>query len=131
MPLSYVADDRQRMDLYRRFACAQEPRDVDAALAEARDRFGPVPDEVKLVAVLARIRIHAERLGITRVSAIVHDGEERVQLRCVEPRRVKSALAHLGTRLRAVDATTCHLLHPAPKLAPAKAAEAVLRHFAG
>jgi transcription-repair coupling factor (superfamily II helicase) len=127
VPPSYVPDDRQRMDLYRRFACAPESRDVDAVLAEARDRFGPVPDEVQRVAQLARIRILGERLGVTRISAIVHDGEERVQLRCVEPRRVRNALAHLGTRLRVVDGTHCHLLLPSQGMAPARVADAVLR----
>jgi transcription-repair coupling factor (superfamily II helicase) len=127
VPTWFVPDDRQRMDMYRRFACALEARDVDAALDEARDRFGPVPDEVRLVGLLARIRIVAERLGVTRITAIVHDGEERVQLRCVEPRRVQKALAHLGTRLRVIDASHCHLLLPVQGMPAARAADAVLR----
>src|SRR5262245_9830098 len=37
VPTNYVADDRQRMELYRRFACAAEAPDVASALEEARD----------------------------------------------------------------------------------------------
>ena len=126
VPPSYVADDRQRMEVYRRFACALESNEVDAVLSEVRDRYGPIPDQVGRVAALARVRILGERLGVTRMAAIVHDGEERIQLRCVEPRRVKTALPGLGTRLRVVDATHCHLLVPAADMVPARIADAVL-----
>jgi transcription-repair coupling factor (superfamily II helicase) len=127
VPPEYVPDDRQRMEVYRRFACAPESNEVDAVLSEVRDRYGPVPDPVQRVATLARVRILGERLGVTRMAAIVHDGEDRIQLRCVEPRRVKTALAALGTRLRVVDATHCHLLVPGEDMVPARVAEAVLR----
>jgi transcription-repair coupling factor (superfamily II helicase) len=127
VPPFYVSDDRQRMEVYRRFACALEANEVDAVLSEVRDRYGPVPDEVGRVATLARIRILGERLGVTRMAAIVHDGEERIQLRCVEPRRVKAALPELGTRLRVVDGTHCHLLVPPADMVPPRIADAVLR----
>jgi transcription-repair coupling factor (superfamily II helicase) len=126
VPANYVADDRQRMELYRRFACAPEASDVAAALDEARDRFGPPPDEVKALSQLARVRILGERLGVVRIATIFHDGEFRVQLACVEPRRVKQALAHLGTRLRVVDEKHCHVLLPPDAQAPGRLVDAVL-----
>jgi transcription-repair coupling factor (superfamily II helicase) len=126
VPTNYVADDRQRMELYRRFACAAEATEVAAILEEARDRFGPAPDEVRTLAQLARVRILGERLGVVRISMIRHDGQDRVQLACVEPRRVKNALAHLGTRLRVVDDTRCHLLPPPGSADSARLADAVL-----
>jgi hypothetical protein len=45
----------------------------------------------------------------------------------VEPRRVQKALAHLGTRLRVIDASHCHLLLPVQGMPAARAADAVLR----
>jgi transcription-repair coupling factor (superfamily II helicase) len=126
VPMNYVADDRQRMELYRRFACAAEAPEVAAMIDEARDRFGPPPDEVATLAKLARVRILAERLGVVRISMIRHDGEDRVQLTCVEPRRVKNALPHLGTRLRIVDETRCHLLLPPESATSARLVDAVL-----
>jgi transcription-repair coupling factor (superfamily II helicase) len=126
VPTNYVEDDRQRMELYRRFAVAGEDREVDAALSEAKDRFGAPPDEVKRLGQLARVRMRGERLGVTRITAIVHDGEERVQLRCVEPRRVQKALPELGTRLRVVDEATCHLLLPERDRTPTRLLDAVL-----
>jgi transcription-repair coupling factor (superfamily II helicase) len=127
IPPEFVADDRQRMDLYRRFARAPEAGDVDALLGEARDRYGPLPDPVKRVAQVARVRILGERLGATLITAIEHDGERRILLRCVEPRSLKHALPHLGTRLRVVDDRHAHLLLEPGDHAPARVADAVLR----
>jgi len=127
VPPTYVPDDRQRMELYRRFAVAPDAAAVDAALAEAKDRYGPPRRQVESLAKLARVRILGERLGVTRISAIAHDGEDRVQLVCVEPRRVKTALAHLGDRLRIVEAGRCHLLVPEEDVKSGRMVDAVLR----
>ena len=126
VPHAYVPDERQRIQLYREFSMAGRDREVQDALDAARDRFGPIPAELELLARLARVRIRGERLGVTRLTDIVHDGEERILLRCVEPQRVKRGLAHLGDRVRVVDKIHCHLLLPAQGLTGAEVLDAVL-----
>ena len=126
LPASYVPDDRQRIQCYRRFSHAQDRSEVEGVVEDARDRFGPPPEQLELLAKLARIRIEGERLGVTRMAFILHDGEERVLLRCVEPHRVKNALADLGTRLRVIDRRHCHLLLPAQGLVDGDLADAIL-----
>ena len=79
-----------------------------------------------VLALLARVRIRGELLGVTRLSRVLHDGEERVLLRCVEPRRVANSLSALGNRIRVVDRTHCHLLLPSQGLSGRALVEAVL-----
>jgi transcription-repair coupling factor (superfamily II helicase) len=117
IPPGYVGDDRQRIEVYRRFSSSLEEDEVEALLAEARDRFGPPPPEVRLLAALARARIRAEKLGITRLVPIVHDGEQRLLLRSRHPVAVQHALRRLGTRVRVVDAQHVHMLLPRQDLA--------------
>ncbi len=131
VPREYVSDDRSRIQLYRRLSCAASVEEVAGVLAESRDRFGPPPEEVHTVAKLARVRICGELLGVTRMGQIVHDGRERVLLRCVEPNRVKNSLKHLGTRLRVVDRGHCHLLLPRGKLTEIEVLDAVLLALSG
>jgi hypothetical protein len=72
------------------------------------------------------VRIECERLGVTRAAHVLHDGEERILLRCVEPDRVRGALRNLGDRLRVIDRRHCHLLLPAQGLLGLALVEAVL-----
>ncbi len=126
IPGDYVPDDRQRIDTYRRFSAARDDEEVAALLDECADRFGPPPEAVRLLARLAYIRLAGERIGVTRLTPIVHDGEERILLRCVDPARVKSRLAHLGDRVRPLDKVHAHLLLPRRGLAGFELVDAVL-----
>ena len=126
LPEGYVPDDRQRIQLYRRLSSAAAKAEVEAAVEDAADRFGTPPVELELLAQLARVRIECERLGVTRAAFVLHDGEERVLLRCVEPNRVKSALRHLDDRVRVIDRRHCHLLLPAQGLSGRDLVGAVL-----
>ncbi len=125
IPPGYIADDRQRIEVYRRFSSVQEEAEASSLEAEVRDRFGALPTELRLLVALARVRIAAERLGVTRLVKILHDGEERILLKTREPQAVKYALRRLGTRLRAVDTQHCHLLLPAQRLEGEKLVGAV------
>ena len=126
IPISFIPDDRQRIDTYRRFSAARSHEEVAALLTECGDRFGAPCREIRLLARMARIRLGGEMLGVTRMAAIVHDGEERILLRCVDPSRVKRSLERLGDRLRVVDKLHCHLLLPAQGLAEFDLVDAVL-----
>jgi TRCF domain len=64
---AYIADMNQRLMLYRKFAGARRDDEVDRALDEAADRYGPLPDSVLNLADYARIRIMADRLGVETI----------------------------------------------------------------
>ena len=49
LPDDYVPDTGQRLDFYRRLAQARDEDDVRATLIELADRYGPLPDEARLL----------------------------------------------------------------------------------
>lgn len=69
IPKNYIPVDRSRMEVYRKIAVAKNPQDIDRTEAELDDMYGQVPDEVKLLLELARIRIAAAKHGIKSIVA--------------------------------------------------------------
>jgi TRCF domain len=57
----------QRLMLYKKFAGARRDEDIDRALDEAADRYGPLPESVLNLADYARIRVMADRLGLESI----------------------------------------------------------------
>jgi len=49
LPDDYIPDMGQRLDFYRRLAQAHDDGDVRATLAELEDRYGPLPEEARLL----------------------------------------------------------------------------------
>ena len=49
LPDDYLPDTGQRLDFYRRLAQARDEDDVRAVLEELEDRYGPLPDEARLL----------------------------------------------------------------------------------
>jgi transcription-repair coupling factor (superfamily II helicase) len=64
---SYIADMNQRLMLYKKFAAARRDDEIDRALDEAADRYGPLPDSVLNLADYARIRVMADQLGLDSI----------------------------------------------------------------
>jgi len=75
IPKNYIPLDRQRMDVYRRIAVARADEDIKQIEGELADVYGPVPDDVKLLLELARLRIAAGKRGIR---SIVTGGEDLI-----------------------------------------------------
>ncbi len=49
LPDDYIPDTGQRLHFYRRLAQARDASDVRETLAELEDRYGPLPDEARLL----------------------------------------------------------------------------------
>jgi transcription-repair coupling factor (superfamily II helicase) len=64
---AYIPDMNQRLMIYRKVAAARNDSELDMALAEARDRYGPPPASVLNLAEYGRIRIVADRLGVESI----------------------------------------------------------------
>ena len=67
IPLSYIADSRQRVEFYRKLAQAGDLTSWSALQEESRDRFGPLPDAVQYLFRAAELKILAGAARVTEV----------------------------------------------------------------
>ncbi len=75
IPESYIEDDQVRIKLYRRMASVNQEKDLNALSAEFTDRFGPLPTELENLIYQIRVKIIAERIGL---SAVVKENNDIV-----------------------------------------------------
>jgi transcription-repair coupling factor (superfamily II helicase) len=68
LPDSYVPEEAQKLELYRRLARARTPGDLAAFRQELTDRFGPMPPPVVRLVEVAELRLTAERVGVASMS---------------------------------------------------------------
>jgi transcription-repair coupling factor (superfamily II helicase) len=67
LPKSYVNAESLRMDIYQRLGEAVHLEDLEELWRELKDRFGAPPTPVKWLYHLSRIRVFAQRHGITLI----------------------------------------------------------------
>jgi transcription-repair coupling factor (superfamily II helicase) len=65
IPLSYISEARQRIEVYRKLAQATEKSALDRLQTELRDRFGPLPPAVDLLLLVGELKILASERAIT------------------------------------------------------------------
>jgi len=63
----YIPDMNQRLMVYRKVAGTRTEPELEAALDEVADRYGPLTDAVQNLAEYGRIRIMADRLGVESI----------------------------------------------------------------
>jgi transcription-repair coupling factor (superfamily II helicase) len=64
IPLAYVREARQRIDVYRKLAQATEKASLERLRTELRDRFGPLPAAMERLLLVGEVRILASGKGI-------------------------------------------------------------------
>ncbi len=69
IPEEYVADLSVRLSLYRRLADLDTDEEIDNFGAELRDRFGPLPDEVRHLFKVAAIKGYCRRANVEKIDA--------------------------------------------------------------
>ncbi|MBW8017041.1 MAG: transcription-repair coupling factor [Planctomycetes bacterium] len=69
IPKSYIASDRQRMDVYRRISVTREAVDLKLMREELNDLYGKVPAQVETLLDIADIRLRASRKNIKSLIA--------------------------------------------------------------
>ena len=62
-PPEYIGGDRLRLDAYRKLSGLEDEAQLTACGEELRDRFGPLPEPVKNLLEVIRLRILAARAG--------------------------------------------------------------------
>jgi transcription-repair coupling factor (superfamily II helicase) len=68
LPESYVPDEAQKLELYRRLARARSAGDLAAFRQEVTDRFGPMPAPVSRLIEVSELRLAAEAAGVGSIS---------------------------------------------------------------
>jgi transcription-repair coupling factor (superfamily II helicase) len=105
LPRSYVPDMRSKIDLYRRLARLTTETAVDDFAGELADRFGPLPDVVKHLLELARLRIWAHGWGVQEIRL---EGRYAV-LGYTSRDKVRQLVTRSQGRLRVADAASAYL----------------------
>ena len=67
IPNDYLPDVQLRLVLYKRIAGATDDNELKALQVEMIDRFGLLPDSVTMLFQLTRLKLLAEKLGISRI----------------------------------------------------------------
>jgi len=91
LPDDYVVSQEAKIDVYKRLARFQDPKEVEAIRIELRDRFGPLPAPAEAMLALAQLRIIGGALGIEGV--LVRGDEARITFRDSAVPRVKGLSA--------------------------------------
>jgi transcription-repair coupling factor (superfamily II helicase) len=79
IPDEYVADEAQKLHLYRRLAALEDADGVEALRREIRDRYGPLPYEVETLLDVQSLRVLGTELGLERI--LVRPWDARVNFR--------------------------------------------------
>lgn len=72
IPYRYVADTRQRIEIYRKLAQATDKPALEDVRKELRDRYGPIPQAVELLLAVAELKLLAAEKHITGVEVKEH-----------------------------------------------------------
>ena len=112
VPLTYVADAKQRIEIYRKLAEITDEEGVSQLKSELRDRFGPLPPAVELLLQMAALKVLAaernisvieskeDRLMLTRNNDFVQVGGKFPRLSKKEPRARLNEIKRLLQMLR-------------------------------
>jgi transcription-repair coupling factor (superfamily II helicase) len=68
LPHAYIPGERLRLEAYRRLASAYDDAAIDAVRDELADRYGPLPDPVERLLLVARFRAYSRQFGLTEIS---------------------------------------------------------------
>ncbi len=68
IPSEYISDQDLRLRLYRRIADLRDETELDALGSEFRDRFGLMPEMTQNLLYQMRVKLRAEKAGLTSVN---------------------------------------------------------------
>lgn len=69
IPDDYLPDVHARLTLYKRIANASDDEELKDLQVEMIDRFGLLPDQVKILFRITSLKLHCAPLGISRIDA--------------------------------------------------------------
>ena len=100
LPTEYIADEKQRMEMYKRIASIVTDEDREEVLDELIDRYGDVPAVVETLLDVSQLRGLSNRLGVTQVSRGRGGAVFRLDERYIpDPARLMQAMLAVGPQL--------------------------------
>lgn len=69
LPDDYIFDISLRLSIYKRIASGKNKQDLDDIQIELIDRFGLLPQPAKNLVHIAKLRLKAQKIGISRIKA--------------------------------------------------------------
>jgi transcription-repair coupling factor (superfamily II helicase) len=76
IPFRYIADARQRIEIYRKLAQATDKAGLRSLERELRDRFGQLPPPLELLLLVAEVKVLASERDVT----VIEVQEDRLML---------------------------------------------------
>ena len=73
IPDSYISNEYQKLDIYKRIAGIENQQDYDDMLEELLDRFGELPKAVMNLLTIAKIKALAHRVYVTEIKQLGRD----------------------------------------------------------
>ncbi|OGC76740.1 MAG: transcription-repair coupling factor [candidate division Zixibacteria bacterium RBG_16_50_21] len=67
LPQDYVAEPRQRIEIYTKLSEARNPEELREVESELKDRFGPIPEPTGMLLRICRLRIAAQMHLIEKI----------------------------------------------------------------
>ncbi len=86
IPESYIADESQRLRMYKRISSARDREELEGLRQEMIDRFGPYPDQVELLFRYAALRQESMALQIHTIER----GRNHIHFRFVDQSKVSA-----------------------------------------
>jgi len=74
LPDDYIFDVSLRLSLYKRIASCDNKNELDDIQVELIDRFGLLPQPAKNIVHIAKLRLKAQKIGISRIDASANGG---------------------------------------------------------
>jgi transcription-repair coupling factor (superfamily II helicase) len=68
IPAEYIPDQDLRLRLYRRIADLRDEIEIEALESEFKDRFGKLPEMVENLFYQMRVKLRAEKAGLSGIS---------------------------------------------------------------
>jgi transcription-repair coupling factor (superfamily II helicase) len=68
IPADYIPDQDLRLRLYRRIADLRDEMEIDALASEFNDRFGELPEMTRNLFYQMRVKLRAEKAGLSSIS---------------------------------------------------------------
>ena len=108
LPDDYIADDPQRMDIYRKLARADTHAELAAVGEEMTDRFGQHAEPVAKLLARHELRIDLQPYKITAVAR----RKGYLLVRFLDVGKLKARFAAAPGKVRVIDESTAHVLLP-------------------
>ncbi|MCK6438585.1 MAG: transcription-repair coupling factor [Planctomycetes bacterium] len=106
LPRNYVAEARQRVQVYRLIARCSTPEGADGVREHLKDRFGKPPKVVERLFMLAVVRRRLGRLGVTSLTIGSHGESKFFRMRTLSAKATLARLAPAQPDFRMIDDET-------------------------